>query len=293
MAIICKLEPTLMNYIEHVYKCNRHDLMAFRPFILENIKLGNIRHEFVNKLLAFKDVFKEMGTAITLSKNLKSFSTRNHAISEVVNELILQGHLPKLRNEFYPVTTSFYKPPFFQLDRAAVPYFGVRAFGVHLNGFTKNSNGSLDLWIARRAKDRLICPGMLDNIVGGGQPIGLGIMENLIKECTEEASITKDLSTTAIPVGAISYMMETEAGLRHDTLFCFDLKLSDDFVPKNRDGEISNFYRWPIQRVAQIVNDGFEFKFNCNLVLIDFLIRHGFITPDHPHYTKLIKGLRF
>ena len=282
-----------MSYIEHVNKCNRHNLLAFRPFILENIKLGNIRHEFVNKLLAFKDVFKERGPAITLSEKLKTFSIRNQAISEVVNELILQGHLPKLRNEFYPVTTSYFKPPFFKLDRAVVPYFGVRAFGVHLNGFTKNSSGSLDLWIARRAKDRLLCPGMLDNIVGGGQPFGLGIMENLIKECTEEASITKDLSSTAIPVGAISYMMETEAGLRHDTLFCFDLKLSDDFVPKNRDGEISNFYRWSIHRVAQIVNDGFEFKFNCNLVLIDFLIRHSFITPDHPHYTNLIKGLRF
>ena len=89
MAIICKLEPTLMNYIEHVNKCNRHNLLAFRPFILENIKLGNIRHEFVNKLLAFKDVFKEIGMAITLSKKLKSFSTRNQAVSEVVNELIL------------------------------------------------------------------------------------------------------------------------------------------------------------------------------------------------------------
>ena len=60
MAIICKLEPTLMNYIEHVNKCNRHNLLAFRPFILENIKLGNIRHDFVNKLLAFNDIFKEI-----------------------------------------------------------------------------------------------------------------------------------------------------------------------------------------------------------------------------------------
>ena len=177
VALMFKLEPTLMSYIEHVNKCNRHNLLAFRPFILENIKLGNIRHEFVNKLLAFKDVFKERGPAITLSEKLKTFSTRNHAISEVVNELILQGHLPKLRNEFYPVTTSFYKPPFFQLDRAAVPYFGVRAFGVHLNGFTKNSSGSLDLWIARRAKDRLLCPGMIDYIVGVGHPFGLGIMD--------------------------------------------------------------------------------------------------------------------
>ena len=81
-----------MNYFEHVKKCNRHNLRAFRPFILENDKLGNICHKFGEKLLAFKDVFKEMGTAITFSNNLKTYSTRNHAISEVVNKLILQGH---------------------------------------------------------------------------------------------------------------------------------------------------------------------------------------------------------
>ena len=129
-------------------------------------------------------------------------------------------------------------------------------------------------------------------MVAGGQPIGLGILENLIKECDEEASISKTLSIKAIPVGAVSYIMETEAGLKPDTLFCFDLKLSDKFVPKNKDGEISKFYRWPMEQVSRMVDEGFDFKFNCNLVLIDFFIRHGCIPSDHPDYLKLIKGLR-
>ena len=48
----------------------------------------------------------------------------------------------------------------------------------------------------------------------------------------------------------------------------------------------------PWERVAEIVRDTDEFKFNCNLVIIDFLIRHGLITPDHPDYLALAAGLR-
>ena len=286
------LELALMNYIEHIKICNLHNLNAFRPFTLESCQLGYIRHEFAEKLLEFANVFEESGVTITLSKKLKTFKNRSRAINEVVNELICQGQLPNLSNEFYPVASNLIDPPFFQLDRSTVPYFGIRAFGVHLNGYVENANGSVDLWIARRAEDRLLCPGMLDNMVAGGQPIGLGVLENMIKECDEEAAIAKHLARKAIPVGAVSYVMETEAGLKCDTLFCFDLKLPDEFIPTNNDGEISAFYRWPIEHVAKIVEEGFDFKFNCNLVLIDFFVRHGIIRPEHPDYLKLIKGLR-
>ena len=41
----------------------------------------------------------------------------------------------------------------------------------------------------------------------------------------------------------------------------------------------------------RIVDNGDDFKFNCHLVIIDFLIRHGLIGPDHPDYLDLISGL--
>ena len=87
-------------------------------------------------------------------------------------------------------------------------------------------------------------------------------------------------------------MKEMKKEVDRYTMFCFDLRLPDNFVPVNRDGEVANFYRWPVQQVAEIIDNGFEFKFNCNLVIIDFLIRRGFILPDHPQYIELIKGLR-
>jgi hypothetical protein len=35
-----------------------------------------------------------------------------------------------------------------------------------------------------------------------------------------------------------------------------------------------------------------NFKFNVNLVMIDFLIRHGVIGPERPDYLELLSGLR-
>ena len=58
------------------------------------------------------------------------------------------------------------------------------------------------------------------------------------------------------------------------------------------DGEICEFHLWPVEEVARLVRDTFDFKFNCNLVIIDFLIRHGYIAPDHPDYLALVRGLR-
>ena len=63
-------------------------------------------------------------------------------------------------------------------------------------------------------------------------------------------------------------------------------------MPRNTDGEVSAFYLVSIGEVAKIVESSLEFKFNCNLVIIDFLIRHGFLSPEHPDYLRLIQGLR-
>jgi hypothetical protein len=134
---------------------------------------------------------------------------------------------------------------------------------------------------------------MLDNMVAGGQPIGIGLMDNMIKECGEEAGIPKAIARTAVPVGMISYTHQAPEGCKPDQMFCFDLELPEDFTPRVTDGEVEEFYLWPVEKVAATVRDGFEFKFNCNLVIIDFLMRRGVIDPDRePDYAALAHGLR-
>jgi hypothetical protein len=80
-------------------------------------------------------------------------------------------------------------------------------------------------------------------------------------------------------------------GLRRDVLYCYDLDLPPDFRPECQDGELEEFMLMPVEEVAAIVRDTVEFKFNCNLVIIDFLVRHGLIGPDAPDYLAIVKGL--
>ena len=77
----------------------------------------------------------------------------------------------------------------------------------------------------------------------------------------------------------------------YNVLFNYDLELPPDFRPVNADGEIAEFYLWPIERVIETVRNSGEFKFNCALVVIDFLVRHGLIFPDHPDYEEILRGL--
>ena len=37
---------------------------------------------------------------------------------------------------------------------------------------------------------------------------------------------------------------------------------------------------------------GDDYKDNCNLVVLDFLVRHGALSPDTPGYLDVVRGLR-
>ena len=101
--------------------------------------------------------------------------------------------------------------------------------------------------------------------------------DNVIKECLEEANIVDSVARKAKAVGAVSYVGQDEFNnLKRDVLFCFDLELPNDFIPAPVDGEVEYFEKRDLQWVIDTIIEGGEngYKPNCNLVVIDFLIRH-------------------
>jgi 8-oxo-dGTP pyrophosphatase MutT (NUDIX family) len=148
------------------------------------------------------------------------------------------------------------------------------------------------MWIGRRSADRYSFPDQLDQMVAGGLPFGIAPEENLAKECEEEAGMQAELAASAVATGSISYRRETPAGLRSDTIFCYDITLPLSFKPVCSDGEVGEFYLWPLEEVARVVRETEEFKPNCNLVVIDFLLRHGLIDAGHPEFSELSSGLQ-
>ncbi len=280
-----------MSFLDRINECNAHNLDDFRPFLVAGMRFGWVRHALAARLAEFRAIFEVDESAVRLSDRLTDFRARTDAIDTVVRALESENVVTGRRDEYYPVSTGFAAPPLLAIERAAIPQFGIRAYGVHMNGFVRKADG-IHMWIGRRAKGKHTYPGMLDNMVAGGQPMGIGLMDNLVKECKEEAAIPEALARRAHGVGAITYCMEAPDGLKPDVQFCYDLELPAGFMPENTDGEIDEFMLWPVARVAEIVRDTRAFKFNCNLVVIDFLVRHGLIAPDHPDYVEIVRGLR-
>lgn len=279
-----------MPLIDHIRACNAHDLAGYVRFLVSDQPLGFVRRDVAGVLIADTGLFEEVADGLVLVDEPPGFAERSDLVDRAVGALVDAGVVKRRREEYYPAVTGWQAAPFFRVDRAAVPTFGLRAYGLHVNGYVRRPDG-LHMWVGIRARDKSVAPGKLDNLVAGGQPIGLTVRENLVKEAAEEAAIPAELAMTARAVGQLTYVMEQASGLKPDTVFAFDLELPADFVPENTDGEVERFELLPLEAVREIVETSDRFKFNCNLVIIDFLIRHGLVGPDDPGYADLVTGL--
>jgi 8-oxo-dGTP pyrophosphatase MutT (NUDIX family) len=250
-----------------VLACNNAELPGVRiPFLIGNQCVGWVLDRFAAALESMQAIERTAGRVVI---------TDPAALPEVAHALSEAG-LCRWRGEAFDVRATQDGPALSQIDRGAIPSFGIAATGVHVNGLVQRSDG-LHLWVARRASDKLLDPNKLDHVVAGGVPSGLGPFETVIKEAGEEAAILPDLASTAVHVGVISYAMERAEGLRRDWIHCYDLMLPETFVPQAVDGEVEAFELWPINRAVEVVRDTDDFKFNVNLVLIDLFIRQGLI----------------
>jgi len=283
-----------MSYLDRIRAANIHDLGNFLPFSVSGIRVGCVKHAFAQRLSRWPEVLRVDDRGVALAGNLDAASVpaveRTQALSEVMQRLRDEGHIDGWRDELYPVNRTWSEPAFLLIERAAVPWFGVRAYGVHMNGFVRGADG-LKMWVARRSMSKPTGPGKLDQMVAGGQPADIGLHDNMLKECAEEAGIPLEIARHVRAVGAITHALETNTGFRPDIIFNFDLELPDDFTPVNTDGEVDAFYLWPIEEVMERVRDSDAFKFNCALVIIDFLVRHGYLAADDPDYADIVEGL--
>ena len=280
-----------MSLYDHIETCNVHSFDDKMPFRVGGRQVGWVGENVASRMTRWDHYFEITDNSVDILESLNDVESRSKALAEAGAALVVQQALPRNRKELCSVTEKFGGEGLMCIDRAWLESFGVISYGVHVNGYVQTAAGP-ELWIGVRSKNRGVAPGKLDNMVAGGLPVGLTLAENVIKEAAEEASVPEDVASTARPAGVITYMLDTERGMRRDMLFVYDLELPADFTPVNEDGEVSGFVKWPAQQALRVVEETDEFKFNVNLVLIDFAIRHGLIAPEHPDYVRLIKGLR-
>ncbi|XP_071331215.1 thiamin pyrophosphokinase 2 [Trachinotus anak] len=268
---------------------------ACSRFEIDGAQVGWIPPHVAAMLARYPEVFRPPhGGAVSLSPGLDSHERRSEAVDAVLQTLRQEGSLTCLkgwRDEKYSVMPKYSDPPLMWMERAATSLFGVKRYGVHINGYTVSDSGEVSMWLARRSPHKQTYPGLLDNVAAGGLAAGVGIKHTLVKECQEEACIPAAIAEKAHPVTAVSYTYEDEEGVFAENQFVFDLELPLSFKPRVGDGEVQEFYLLPIDKVKELLSTD-DFKPNCAMVVLDFLIRHSFIEPDtEPCYQEFVAGL--
>lgn len=283
-----------MSLATRISEANTGSRASLVPFRVCGETLGHVRPEMARRLIGFAGVFRRCGSSLLLARELGadscSVEERSDAVEEVLRCLRDDGTIIGWRGERFAVGAGFDQPALLLVERAALSVLGARGYGVHLNGIVTDADGE-HMWVARRARDRATWPGLLDQMVAGGQPAGLSIVDNLVKECAEEAGIDAALAATATAVGTVSYCHDTRNGIAPGTLFVFDLELPPDFEPRPVDGEVECFERLPMQALRRRLEQSACFKTNSALVAIDCLVRRGHVRPDEASYATLVDAL--
>ncbi|KAF2488115.1 NUDIX hydrolase domain-like protein [Neohortaea acidophila] len=238
----------------------------------------------------------------------ESEEERTRVVAATTQAMKATGHFAVLkgwRNELYPV----YGPNrelLFSIERSASALFGIVTYGVHLTAYTKRKQDGegqdetegMRIWVPRRAATKSTYGGMLDNTVAGGMATGETPFECLVREADEEASLPEAVVRKGVKaVGTVTYfhIRDHRAGgetklLQPECQYVYDLELAEDVVPKPGDDEVEAFELKTLEEVKQALRDG-EFKPNCALVLLDFFIRHGFLTEDDTGFIEIVARL--
>jgi len=198
-------------------------------------------------------------------------------------------------SEPYPIVGSKYD---ITLERYASTLFGIISRGAHLTAYTMFPDG-MKIWVPRRSPHLFTYPNCLDTTVAGGVAAGEGPYECIVREADEEASLAEAfVRTNARAVGCMSYIGLNdpkgggETGLiAPDIMYLYDLELPEDIICQQNDEEVKEFSLMTIEEVKKGLAHA-EFKKNSALVMIDFFIRHGIITPQNePNYAEIVSRL--
>jgi 8-oxo-dGTP pyrophosphatase MutT (NUDIX family) len=261
------------------------------PFTVAGVLAGWVKKSFAERLSDWPEHFTIRPRGVGMMGHFETPEHRSAAIAEVVESLAVQEVILGWRGELVTVAESFYATPLFHIERAASRYFGLTMYATHLNGLTAR-DGKPYMWLAKRAATKHIDPLKFDNIAAGRIARGHTPLTTLVKESFEEAGIGNDLIGLARAAGAVRCKHEVEEGLHHEIMFVHDIILPESFVPQNQDGEVDGFECVPIVELLNRLEAPQQFTTDAALVIVDCLLRRGYLHSDREDYLDLIHAMR-
>jgi len=262
----------------------RHTVVPRRPVILRAaagpLAIGSVAEAHLPALSAWPQWITVAADAVTL--HFGGDPDRIDARWATVNEALrAQGLIVAWRDEPYGVWDE-QEVSHATIERAASRFWGTLTLGAHCNGYVAGPDGRpTHVWVARRSLTKPTDPGMLDNLIGGGVPLGQSPWEALQREAFEEAGLAPDDIAQATPGRIVALHCDIPEGLQREHLHVYDLRLPPGRSPQNQDGEVAWHRCWPVADALAAAAEG-RFTTDAALATLDFAVRRGLLAADHP-----------
>ena len=256
-------------------QARQHDAAARVPFVVAGQRVGSVASAHLGALRPFADELLIDGDGV----HLRCTAEQRSAVLERINQrLRALGLIRAWRDEPYALPDARGQGSLARIERASARFWGTLTFGAHANGYVQDSTGRpTHIWIARRALDKATDPGLYDNLVGGGVPLGQTPLQTLHREAWEEAGLHEWPSLQAGSV--LCLQRDVAEGLQNEWLFCHDIELRANQVPVNQDGEVAGFDKLPLD-AALLLAAGAAMAVDAALVTLDFALRRGLLPTD-------------
>ncbi|MBQ0961828.1 DUF4743 domain-containing protein [Ideonella sp. 4Y11] len=237
-------------------------------------RLGSVAWADCNALTAWPALFRCAPDAVHLLA--PPGAALDTALDAVHRALQAQGRIRAWRDEPYPWLDENGQRCAV-IERAASRFWGALTFGAHCNGWLAGPDGRPShLWIAQRSPHKPTDPGLLDNLIGGGVPLGQTPRQALLREAWEEAGLQPSELADLRAGQVLALHCDIPEGLQREWLFVFDLPLPPGRVPQNQDGEVAGFRCLPVDQALAEVRAG-ALTTDAGLATLDFAARHGLL----------------
>ena len=195
----------------------------YTSFVMAGERVGQVQTSLVGLLLTctgpYGPCFEQLDGALGLAQGAHPTAEhRSEAMAAATQHLLTHQLIKRVHGDLFPIAPAWNAPALCVVDRNAAPFFGTTSVGVHLHCYVRTQAG-LQLWVAQRAADKATYPGMWDSTVAGGQPVGMSLSANMMKEAAEEAGLDAALAARAHSTGVLS---QVGLGLVH--LVCRPLR---------------------------------------------------------------------
>ncbi len=260
----------------------RHATVPRRPVILHGpqgaVAVGSVAEAHLPALAAWPQWIDVAPQAVAL--HFGGDVDRIDARWATVNEALrAQGLIVAWRDEPYGVWDE-QEVSHATIERAASRFWGTLTLGAHCNGYVTDARGRpTHLWVAKRSLSKPTDPGRLDNLIGGGVPLGQSPWEALQREAFEEAGLAPDEIAQATPGRIVALHCDIPEGLQREHLHVYDLRLPEGRTPQNQDGEVAWHRCWPVAYALAAAAEG-RFTTDAALATLDFAVRHGVVAKD-------------